>query len=835
MTNTRIGARLGAVLALALMVAPGAGAQDRPQLDTIEKKVAGCEKLDGFVPLYWDAQAGRMYMEISRFGTELLYQVALATGLGSNPVGLDKGQPGGARVVVFDRVGPRVLMVQRNYRYRALTDDLAERRAVDESFAQSVVWGFAVAAASGDRVLVDATEFFLRDAHGVGPRLRDTSQGSYRVDDSRSAIFLPRTKGFPKNTEVEATLTFVSDGPTGDYVNQTAPTPGSITLREHHSFVELPGPGFTPRRADPRVGAIFLEFYDYASPIDASLEQRYVVRHRLQKKDPTAAISDPVEPIVYYVDNAAPEPIRSALVDGASWWNQAFEAAGFRNAFQVRVLPADADPMDIRYNIIRWVHRSTRGWSYGGSVADPRTGEIIKGSVTLGSLRVRQDYILGSGFVPPHSSGACAMAEAPDFSYLAEGADADAVKMSLARIRQLSAHEVGHAIGLAHNFAASTYGRASVMDYPAPMVEIKNGRLDLSNAYATGIGAYDKFAISYSYSQFAPGTNEQAALRKLVRDGVAAGMLYLSDDDARPASAANPLANLWDNGPDPVATLEHEMEVRRIAMRGFDLRVLADGEPLSLLESRFLPLYLHNRYQIDAAVKTIGGVRYTYAVKDGAAPNPNPAQQIVSPVEQRRALAVVLSTLDPKELAIPPKLLDLIPPPADGFVGGRIEDFDKRTSPTFDPIGAATIAADLVVPALLEPHRAARLIDFHARDAANPGFSEVVDALIARVWAPGPRSTSHEREIARAVQRLVVTRLVGLAGDDSADSSVRAVASAALRRLSARLGGPPSAGDEAAHRGALRDEIERFLSRPDEPRRRTAPLSIPAGQPIGQP
>ncbi len=486
-----------------------------------------------------------MLMEISRFNTEFLYQVSLQTGVGSNPIGLDRGQLGNTHVVFFERIGPKVLMIEPNYRYRAITSDAAERRAVEESFARSVLWGFKVEAAEGNRVLVDATAFFMRDAHGVIDRLRQTRQGQYRYDDSRSAFYLPRTKGFPKNTEVETMLTFSLEGDPGPLVRDTVPTAQAVTVREHHSIVELPDAGYTPRRLDPRVGVFGIEFYDYATPITEAIEQRWIARHRLQKKDSSQAVSEPIKPIIYYVDNGTPEPIRSALIEGASWWNQAFEAAGFRNAFQVKVLPADADPMDVRYNMINWVHRSTRGWAYGSTITDPRTGEIIKGNVTLDSLRARQDYLIATGLVPDQKNGQgqdyCQFGMAAELEYLAALDPAtDPGAMAIARIRQLSAHEVGHTLGLAHNFAASTYGRASVMDYPAPMVEIKNGKIDLSNAYARGIGAYDKFAIKFAYSEFPKGADEPAELERIITEGIRAGMLFISDARRAPGGRGAP-------------------------------------------------------------------------------------------------------------------------------------------------------------------------------------------------------------------------------------------------------------------------------------------------------
>jgi hypothetical protein len=833
----KIGFLFVAALSLA---APVFGGQieksaDKPpeKMPTIAEKTKDLRKIDGFIPLYWQESTGKLFMEIGRFNQEILYQVGLPEGLGSNPVGLDRGQLGDTAIVRFDRVGPKVLMVQPNYQYRAITSNEPERRAVRDSFAQSVLWGFKVDAEEGGRVLVDATPFFMRDAHRVADRLRQAKQGTYKLDDSRSALYMPRTKGFPKNTEVEATLTFTTDGDPGRYVVQTTPSPNALTLREHHSFVELPDGNFKPRKLDPRAPSFGIEFYDYAQPLDKPVEQRWIARHRLEKKDPTAAISDPVQPIVYYVDNGAPEAIKQALIEGASWWNQAFEAAGFRNAFQVKELPADADPMDIRYNIISWVHRATRGWSYGGGVTDPRTGEIIKGNVTLGSLRVRQDFTIGAGLIPQYAGGggpmACLADMSPDPEYLAAlDPSADATAMSLARIRQLAAHETGHTLGFGHNFAASTYGRASVMDYPAPWVEIKDGKLDLSNAYATGIGDFDKFAVKYAYTQFPAGTNEDQELEKVLEDGVAHGMLYIQDSDARPLSSAHPLASLWDNGNDPVATLAHEMQVRKIGLEQFGLQSIPVGTPLSELELRLVPLYLHHRYQLIAAAKSVGGVNFTYAVRTPSGPNPSTIAQIVPGATQKEALNLILDTLSVDTLKIPERILALIPPPASGYGDGTAEPFDRKTTPTFDPVGAAQIAADIAITALLTPERAARTIEQHGRDASVPAFDEIVSGLVRRTWSAPRASDGYGQAIQEAVQNLVIVRLMDLAANANASSLVRADASAGLRRIKA-VAGPMT----SPHGAAAREDITRFLARPDAAHKRTDPLPTPSGEPIG--
>jgi hypothetical protein len=819
------------VLVLSGSAAAAQPADSKPK--TIAERTAGLQKIDGFMPLYWDASTGKMLMEIGRFNTEMLYQLSLPAGVGSNPIGLDRGQLGDSHVVIFQRIGPKVLMVQQNYRYRALSDNQAERRAVEDSFARSVLWGFKAEAAEGDRVLVDATPFFVRDAHGVIDRLRQAKQGRYRMDESRSAIYMDRTKGFPQNTEVEAIITLTTDEDPGRLLSQVAPDAQSVTVREHHSFVQLPDNKYKPRGVDPRVGAFGIEFYDFASPFSRPIEQRYIARHRLEKKDPNAAVSDPVKPIVYYVDNGAPEPIRSALVEGASWWNQAFEAAGFRNAFQVKVLPEDADPMDVRYNMINWVHRSTRGWSYGGSIEDPRTGEIIKGNVTLGSLRIRQDFTIGSGLVPIYGDvskqggdgffGSCEAGMVADDEALAALDPAvDPEAMSLARIRQLAAHEVGHTLGFAHNFAASTYGRASVMDYPAPWVEIKNGKLDLSDAYAKGIGDYDKFAVQYSYTQFPAGTNEREALENLLEGGVAKGYLFLTDQDARPEGAANPLATLWDNGADAVETLKHEMQVRRLGLEQFGLDSVPEGTPLAMLEAKLLPLYLHHRYQLNAAIKTVGGVYYTHSVKTKSGPNPPKPVEIIPAAKQKEALVVVLETIDPEALKVPERLLNLIPPPAPGFGRGTLELFEKRTDPVFDAFGAASLAADLTVSGLLQHERAARLTTFHARNAEYPSFDEVVNALVKKAWTRS--ADPYGQQIARTTQWLIVSRLMDLASNADAMPQVRASATSALRNIMTTIG----PGNDP-----MKVEIDRFLKRPDPTNKKTDPLPTPAGDPIG--
>ncbi|MFO7768120.1 MAG: zinc-dependent metalloprotease [bacterium] len=827
---------LAALLSLLLVLPAAAGAQ----VPTIEEKTEGMEEMEGFFTIYWDEATGDLYWEIDRWEEEFLCAVGLSSGLGSNAVGLDRGQRGRDHVLAARRVGPRVLLVEPNYRYRARSDNPREVKAVEDAFAPSTHWGFEIVAESGDRVLVDATDFFMRDAHDIA----STLPGGFQLDRSRSVFHLPRTKAFPKNTEIEVSQTFTSREPGGE-VRSAAASGDAVTLRVHHSLVELPNPGYEPRAVDPRVNAFGITFHDYAAPIDEELEVRWVNRHRLERKDPSARRSEAVEPIVYYVDPGAPEPIRSALVEGASWWNQAFEAAGYIDAFQVRVLPEDADPMDLRYNMIHWTHRSTRGWSYGGSVSDPRTGEILKGNVNLGSLRLRQDVLLAQGLIPPYGSSGpdgagvpplhdgqsisgCSLAGTEDFGYLAAVAEEDPVEMALARVRQLSAHEVGHTLGFAHNYMASTYaGRASVMDYPAPLVGItSDGRLDLSDAYAVGIGEFDEFAVTWLYSHFPEDADEEAELERIVQDGLERGMRFISDADARPLGAAHPYTALWDNGTDPVDHLAHEIRVRRIGLEQFGEQNIRAGEPMAGLEEVLVPLYLHHRYQLEAAMHSLGGADYNYALRgDGQM-----VIEVVDPNRQRRALSLGLSTLRPDFLALPERVLQLIPPRAFGMTRG--ETFAKRTSPTFDPIGVAETAAEMAVGMILQPQRMARLVEFHSRDAENPGLEETVDALLDATWYAEVPSDACEARIQESVRYVVARQMMQQAASGQNTAQVRSVLNSRLYDLVDRLN---DREERTPFEMTMAEEIGRWMARAQQITDPAATPEAPPGSPIGQP
>jgi hypothetical protein len=834
-----------------------------PEIPTVEEHTEGMTRMEGLFDLYWDESTGSLFWEITGLNQDFLYQVSMGSGLGSNPVGIDRGQLRGTVVLRPERIGPRLLLMEPNYRFVANSDNPTEVQAVRDAFAPSVHWGFDVAAASDDRILVDATDFFLRDARGIVQQLQRTGQGSYRLDRSRSAVHMPATKSLPANTEVEAMLTFTTDQP-GRLVNAVAASGEAVTLRVHHSLIRLPGPGFETRIADPRIGVNGPNLLDYATAIDEDMRVRLAARHRLERRDPTAERSEAVEPIVYYLDPGTPEPVRSALVEGAAWWNDAFEAAGYIDAFQVRILPDTVDPQDIRYNMIHWTHRRTRGYSYGNSIIDPRTGEIIRGVVNLGSLRLRQDYLLGQGMVPPFPGGISSaegagyfgaaatvlgqaplsaaagapwtdgytegvwgmwdLSPAPEFEYLTQVApNSDAVEMALARVRQLSAHEVGHTLGLPHNYIASAQGRESVMDYPAPLVEVtSDGRLDLSNAYLPRIGEYDKVSINWLYRDFPDGSDVQGGLDAIVRDALDRDVRYVGHNNNNFIGAGHQYAGVWDNGSNLVDHLEVELRVREIGLERFGLDVLKPGEPLSNLEYVLLPLYMHHRFQLRSAVESLGGADYRPAVKgDGQEPI-----TIIPGAEQRRALEVVLRTLDPDFLALPERIVEMIPPTADRYDRG--EAFPGNTERLFDPLGAAEAAANFTVGEIFQPQRMARLENYGSM-GDYPDLAEVVDRVLEATWdAPVP-GDEYRQGVQRIVQRSVVDRMIQQASLEGNPAQVRAVLADRLDRLATRL---EDSGVDSPHARLVAGDVRRWQARTDG--LMPGPiLQMPAGDPIG--
>ena len=798
--------RFLSLLLLACLAACGGGsATDRGM------SANAYEVLDGFVPLYRDEQQGRLLFRIDEFDTPLLYQSSLPRGVGSNDLGLDRGQLGATRIVRFVRSGSKVLLIADNLDYRAISDDADERQAITESFASSVIWGFEVTSETDGGVLVDGTDFFLRDAHELSARLSAAEEGEYSVDASRSAIYLPRTKAFPDNSEIEAIVSYAGK-PTGEYLPTVVPDPTSITVHSHHSFIRLPDDDFEPLAYDPRAGVIGLSyeragFLNYASDIGEPLRMNYGRRHRLKKNNPEADVSEAVEPIIYYVDRGAPEPVRSALIEGALWWNQAYEAAGYRDAFQVKLLPEDVDPMDVRYNVIQWVHRSTRGWSYGSSILDPRTGEIMKGHVTLGSLRVRQDYMIAEGLLEP---------------YIGDDVPDEMIDMALARIRQLAAHEVGHTLGFEHNFAASTQDRSSVMDYPFPLIRFdENGEIDLADAYSVGMGDWDKRTVLYAYQDFPDAVGSSTARQAILDKTIADGFAYVADGDSRSVGSAHPDGNLWDNGADAIEELEHILEVREYALGRFSDRVIRGGRPTATIEEVLVPVYLLHRFQLHAVGKLIGGSYFNYTMRgDG-----QEAPAAVNDARQRQAIDALLGTLQAELLRLPAGLASSIVPRPPGHPKSR-EAFTGATGVTFDSLAPAASAVTLTLEVLLNPERAARM----SRSGA-PSFAELINALLAATW--DARVSAADASLQRQTNMLVLEGLLRLAVTESVDNAVRATALAAVDRMHGRTQQLVSAdSEELAFLRLAQMKIDRVLADPASIE--TLPVvTVPPGSPIG--
>jgi hypothetical protein len=582
--------------------------------------------------------------------------------------------------------------------------------------------------------------------------------------------------------------------------------------------MELPPPGFTPRRFDPRAGYFPTSYRDYSVPLGDDMAQQFIIRHRLIKKDPTCTKScEAVAPIQYYVDRGAAEPMRTALLEGARWWDQAFQAAGWApGTFKVDFLPVDADPMDLRYNIIQWVHRYTRGWSYGSAVVDPRTGEIVKGNVTLGSLRARQDYLIAESLLSPYVTGR-----------KITPANDPMLAMVLQRIRQLAAHETGHTLGLAHNYGASAFPHSpdetvSVMEYPHPYVTLgKDGIPDLSHAYPVNIGIWDKVAIDYGYRQFTPGTDEHSALDKILAASEKTGLRYITDEDSRPLGSAHPYAHLWDNGADPADELNRMIPIRAAALARFGENAIKPGTPLAQLQDTLVPLYLFTRYQAEAATKEIGGLDYRYNLRGDGQPLP----EIVAPAVQRKALAAVLKTLTPDFLTLPESILQVLPPRPSGLERTR-ESFPTMTGLTFDPIASAESSADLTLATLFNPQRASRLVEYHARNPEDPSLGDVIQQTLAVNRTDEPL-TGLRQSVVLAVHARIVEWLLALAANPQASSEARAITRERIVALRTSIGDAryPIYAAEAAR-------IDEFLKDPDKftPAK---PIEAPPGMPIG--
>lgn len=784
------------------------------QSPNLSEFISDLDKKEGYLNFYWDDNKGKIYLEIKNLNQELIYINYLSAGVGSNDLGLDRGQIGGTRIIKFVKMGPKILMVQPNYKYRAISNNKEEIKSVEDAFAKSTLWGFQIVARDKNKYLIDISDFVIRDSHRISQRLTQRNQGSFKVDKNASSFDNLNSKNFPLNSELEAFLTFRGTAK-GSWLRSVSPDFETFSVRTRHSFVKLPDGGYKPRKFDPRAGYGAMTFYDYANPIEEDLHVKYIRRHRLIKKYPNQEISEAVEPIIYYLDRGVPEPVKSALIEGASWWNEAFEAAGFKNAFQIKVLPEGADMLDVRYNVIQWVHRSTRGWSYGASVVDPRTGEIIKGHVSLGSLRVRQDYLIAEGLLRP---------------YAKENKNDFMKEMAIKRLRQLSAHEVGHTIGLSHNFISSARNRKSVMDYPHPLIEFTNNKVDLSNAYDHGIGDWDKLAINWGYRQF--DSNEEDQLNKILQDGYKKDIYFISDQDSRPLSSAHPRSHLWDNGFDAADELNRMLSIRRHILDNFLDNAIKLGEPMSSIEEVLVPMYLLHRYQIEAAAKVLGGLEYNYALKGD--------NQVITKMltrnQQVKALNSLLNSIHPKNLSLPEKLIKLIPPRAFGYPRTR-ETFKSRTGLTFDYLAAAETATNLTLKMLFNPERASRLITMKARDKSNqPGLTYVMNEIINKTILKEMTDNKDylnlsnvENEISKMVNHSVLNHLFMLANSKTTHQEVNARTFSAIKNLKKTL---ETKDSEEYHYHYLLDKIEKFLSGeiniqyPNE-------LKPPDGSPIG--
>jgi hypothetical protein len=756
---------------------------------------------DSLLDLQTSPESSEVLLTLESFPADFLYITALKTGAGSNDLNLDRGQLDRTRWVRFERYGNRVLLLEPNLKFRAASSNPAERAAVAEAFAQSVLAGFEIHSETDTGVTFDLSPMLIADVTRLESKITGLEQGNFSLDPERSAIDTAAIRQFPDNVLLPVILTYAGEEP-GDWVRAVTPTPDSLTVRVLHQFARLPDDAYSSREFHPRSGYFSLSFRDYAAPLETALERRLIYRHDLRQQ----------ETLTYYVDNGTPEPMRSALLEGAGWWADAFAAAGYPGLFRVGVLPPDADPLDIRYNVIQWVHRATRGWSYGGNVSDPRNGRILKGHVSLGSLRVRQDQLIAEALTAPFVNGD-------------EQGEA-ATRMALARLRQLSAHEVGHTLGLDHNFAASFSGDPSVMDYPHPNLYLDaEGEVQLDRAYRSGISEWDKLAIRYGYSKF-ESQNERDGLKAILDEADQRGLAFIADQDARPAGSAHPDAHLWDNGSNTLARLDELLAIREAGLAGFSKSVVRNGTPLFEMERRLVPLWLLHRYQVDAVAKLLGGLEYDYRLRSESGRKLQPVDGAV----QKTALETLGRLLAADQLALPANLHYLIPPPAAEHRRDR-EFFKGTTGAAFDHLEPSRAATEMVLAQLLQPQRLSRMQDQAGIDPTLPDAGQVLSTVMEATWLVKTPADPYLAAVRQASNWITLDAILKLDGETTLPETVRIPLMLSLNRLRDYLTSRPLR-DNAAARVAVRI-IDRHFETPRETADQTPASRVPPGSPIG--